>query len=134
MPAAAEEKFGFFEALPAAGGAEAAQARAEQSSIRVSVEKIDRIVNLVGELVIAQAMMQQSVGSIATERDENLTHSLATLDRSTRDLQQAVMSIRMMPMEFVFSRFPRLVYDVSTQLGKKVKLRPRGTRPSSTRR
>ena len=60
--APADEKFGFFEPLPAAGSAEAARARAEQSSIRVSVEKIDRIVNLVGELVIAQAMMQQSVG------------------------------------------------------------------------
>ena len=53
-------------------------------------------------------------------------HSLATLDRNTRDLQQAVMSIRMMPMEFVFSRFPRLVYDVSTKLGKKVNLRTQG--------
>ena len=124
--APADEKFGFFEPLPAAGSAEAARARAEQSSIRVSVEKIDRIVNLVGELVIAQAMMQQSVGSIANEQDESLTHSLATLDRNTRDLQQAVMSIRMMPMEFVFSRFPRLVYDVSARLGKKVNLRTQG--------
>jgi two-component system chemotaxis sensor kinase CheA len=76
--------------------------------------------------VIAQAMMQQSVGTIAHEHDENLSHSLATLDRNTRDLQQAVMSIRMMPMEFVFSRFPRLVYDVSTKLGKKVQLRTLG--------
>jgi two-component system chemotaxis sensor kinase CheA len=125
--ASAPDKFGFFEPLPgSAGAAEAARARAEQSSIRVSVEKIDRIVNLVGELVIAQAMMQQSVGSLAAQQDENLTHSLATLDRNTRDLQQAVMSIRMMPMEFVFSRFPRLVYDVSTKLGKKVQLRTQG--------
>ncbi len=124
---AAAEKFGFFEAAPgSASAAEAARARTEQSSIRVSTEKIDRIVNLVGELVIAQAMMQQSVGSVAGERDENLAHSLATLDRNTRDLQQAVMSIRMMPMEFVFSRFPRLVYDVSTKLGKKVQLRTQG--------
>ena len=124
---AAPEKFGFFDPVPGvAGAAEAARARAEQSSIRVSVEKIDRIVNLVGELVIAQAMMQQSVGTIADQHDENLSHSLATLDRNTRDLQQAVMSIRMMPMEFVFSRFPRLVYDVSTKLGKKVQLRTLG--------
>ncbi len=124
---AAPDKFGFFDPLPGSvGAAEAARARAEQSSIRVSVEKIDRIVNLVGELVIAQAMMQQSVASLAAEQDENLAHSLATLDRNTRDLQQAVMSIRMMPMEFVFSRFPRLVYDVSTKLGKKVQLRTQG--------
>ncbi len=121
----AGDKFGFFEPLPGAA-ADAQRQRGESSSIRVSVEKIDRIVNLVGELVIAQAMMQQSVGSIAKDQDENLTHSLATLDRNTRDLQQAVMSIRMMPMEFVFSRFPRLVYDVSTRLGKKVHLRTQG--------
>ncbi len=124
--APASDKFGFFEPLPGAGAADASRQRGEQSSIRVSVEKIDRIVNLVGELVIAQAMMQQSVGRIATEQDENLTHCLATLDRNTRDLQQAVMSIRMMPMEFVFSRFPRLVYDVSARLGKKVHLRTQG--------
>jgi two-component system chemotaxis sensor kinase CheA len=126
-PASAPDKFGFFEPLPgSAGAAEAARARAEQSSIRVSVEKIDRIVNLVGELVIAQAMMQQSVATLRAQQDENLTHNLATLDRNTRDLQQAVMSIRMMPMEFVFSRFPRLVYDVSAKLGKKVQLRTQG--------
>ena len=126
-PAPVADRFGFFEPLPGStGAAEATPARAEQSSIRVSVEKIDRIVNLVGELVIAQAMMQQSVGHLRDEHDENLTHNLATLDRNARDLQQAVMSIRMMPMEFVFSRFPRLVYDVSTRLGKKVHLRTQG--------
>jgi two-component system, chemotaxis family, sensor kinase CheA len=66
------------------------------------------------------------VATLAAKRDERLSHSLATLDRNTRDLQQAVMSIRMMPMEFVFSRFPRLVYDVSTRLGKQVHLRTQG--------
>ncbi len=115
-------KYGLFDPMPESG----ARARGgEQSSIRVSVEKIDRIVNLVGELVIAQAMMQQAVGTRA-EQDEHLGHSVATLDRNTRELQQAVMSIRMMPMEFVFSRFPRLVYDVSARLGKKVQLRTLG--------
>lgn len=111
---------------PADAQAEAARARGEQSSIRVSVEKIDRIVNLVGELVVAQAMLQQTAGARDSQREEDLTHSLATLDRNTRELQQAVMSIRMMPVEFVFSRFPRLVYDVSTQLGKRVQLRTQG--------
>jgi len=130
---AAPEKFGFFEpvgdskAAASGSGRDAARARgAEQSSIRVSTEKIDRIVNLVGELVIAQAMMQQAAGRFASQQDEHLNHSLAALDRHTRDLQQAVMSIRMMPMEFVFSRFPRLVYDVSTRLDKKVQLRTQG--------
>jgi two-component system chemotaxis sensor kinase CheA len=120
---AASEKYGLFEAD---GAVEQNRRKGDQSSIRVSVEKIDRIVNLVGELVIAQAMMQQSVATLAAKQDERLTHSLATLDRNTRDLQQAVMSIRMMPMEFVFSRFPRLVYDLSAQLGKKVQLRTQG--------
>ena len=117
------EKYGLFEPE---GSVEHNRRRGDQSSIRVSVEKIDRIVNLVGELVIAQAMMQQAAGHIAAGKDEHLAHSLATLDRNTRDLQQAVMSIRMMPMEFVFSRFPRLVYDVSSKLGKKVHLRTQG--------
>jgi two-component system chemotaxis sensor kinase CheA len=132
QPAAAPEKFGFFEpaaleAAAAPSSRETARTRgAEQSSIRVSTEKIDRIVNLVGELVIAQAMMQQAAGRFATQQDEHLNHSLSALDRHTRDLQQAVMSIRMMPMEFVFSRFPRLVYDVSTRLDKKVQLRTHG--------
>ncbi len=126
------EKFGLFEPAPdAAKGGRGARdndraGAGDQSSIRVSTEKIDRIVNLVGELVIAQAMMQQAAGAVANRQDERLTHSLATLDRNTRDLQQAVMSIRMMPMEFVFSRFPRLVYDVSSRLGKKVHLRTQG--------
>jgi two-component system chemotaxis sensor kinase CheA len=80
----------------------------------------------VGELVIAQAMMQQAVAAAKGEQDEHLTHSLATMDRNTRDLQQAVMSIRMMPMEFVFSRFPRVVYDVSSKLGKQVQLKIQG--------
>jgi two-component system, chemotaxis family, sensor kinase CheA len=123
---AAQEKFGFFEPLAGDSPVEHNRRKGDQSSIRVSVEKIDRIVNLVGELVIAQAMMQQAVGEAAKEQDEHLGHSLATLDRNTRDLQQAVMSIRMMPMEFVFSRFPRLVYDVSSRLGRKVQLRTQG--------
>ncbi len=122
----AQEKFGFFEAAPGLASGDQNRRKGDSSSIRVSVEKIDRIVNLVGELVIAQAMMQQAAGTMQERQDEHLTHSLATLDRNTRDLQQAVMSIRMMPMEFVFSRFPRLVYDVSTKLGKKVHLRTQG--------
>jgi len=122
---AASEKFGLFEPQAADASTEPSRRKGDSSSIRVSVEKIDRIVNLVGELVIAQAMLQQSAAT-SQAGDERLAHSLATLDRNTRDLQQAVMSIRMMPMEFVFSRFPRLVYDVSTKLGKKVNLHTQG--------
>jgi two-component system, chemotaxis family, sensor kinase CheA len=126
-PAPAPEKFGFFEPPGGESAADANRRKGDSSSIRVSVEKIDRIVNLVGELVIAQAMLQQACTTTTGRgEDERLAHSLATLDRNTRDLQQAVMSIRMMPMEFVFSRFPRLVYDVSAKLGKKVHLRTQG--------
>ncbi len=131
--AAAAEKYGLFEPLAPAEGAPAEptpiefnRRKGDQSSIRVSVEKIDRIVNLVGELVIAQAMMQQSAAALAATQDEQHSQNLATLERNARELQQAVMSIRMMPMEFVFSRFPRLVYDVSSRLGKKVNLRTMG--------
>ena len=124
-PAPAEkEKFGFFENPETV--IEQNRRKGDSSSIRVSVEKIDRIVNLVGELVIAQAMLQQAAGGQEALQDERLGHSLSTLDRNTRELQQAVMSIRMMPMEFVFSRFPRLVYDVSTKLGKNVHLKTLG--------
>ncbi|MGZ5097111.1 MAG: chemotaxis protein CheA [Usitatibacter sp.] len=126
VSATANEKFGFFEPQGVETPAELNRRKGDASSIRVSVEKIDRIVNLVGELVIAQAMLQQASAAMAEREDERLSHSLATLDRNTRELQQAVMSIRMMPMEFVFSRFPRLVYDVSTKLGKKVHLRTQG--------
>ena len=120
-----DEKFGFFDP-DAAAAADQNRRRGDASSIRVGVDKIDRIVNLVGELVIAQAMVQQSVATQGSKADERLAHSVATLDRNTRELQQAVMSIRMMPMEFVFSRFPRLVYDVSAKLNKKVHLRTQG--------
>ena len=126
-PSPQSEKYGFFEPH-APPPAEFNRRKGDASSIRVSVEKIDRIVNLVGELVIAQAMLQQSAAAAAaaSRQDGRVSHSLATLDRNTSELQQAVMSIRMMPMEFVFSRFPRLVYDVSTRLAKKVELRTQG--------
>jgi len=120
------DKYGLFEAPSGEAAAHQNRRKGDSSSIRVGVEKIDRIVNLVGELVIAQAMMQQAVGKLAQEADEHLSHSLQTMDRNTRELQQAVMSIRMMPMEFVFSRFPRVVYDVAGRLGKKVNLRTHG--------
>jgi two-component system chemotaxis sensor kinase CheA len=93
---------------------------AESSSIRVSIEKVDQLINLVGELVITQAMIEQRVDSLDAMVHEKLLASVGQLTRNTRDLQEAVMSIRMMPMDFVFSRFPRMVRDLATKLGKKV--------------
>ncbi len=95
-------------------------ASAEASSIRVGVEKVDQLINLVGELVITQAMIEQRISMLDPVHHEGLINSVSQLTRNTRDLQESVMSIRMMPMDFVFSRFPRMVRDLAAKLGKKV--------------
>jgi two-component system, chemotaxis family, sensor kinase CheA len=95
-------------------------ANAETTSIRVGVEKVDQLINLVGELVITQAMIDQRVNALDPVYHESLINSVTQLTRNTRDLQEAVMSIRMMPMDFVFSRFPRMVRDLAGKLDKKV--------------
>jgi len=92
----------------------------EAGSIRVGVEKVDQLINLVGELVITQAMIEQRTSSLDPMLHERLLNSVSQLTRNTRDLQEAVMSIRMMPMDYVFSRFPRMVRDLASKLGKKV--------------
>ncbi len=97
-----------------------AAASAETSSIRVGVEKVDQLINLVGELVITQAMIEQRISTLDPLQHEAIIHSVSQLTRNTRDLQESVMSIRMMPMDFVFSRFPRMVRDLAAKLGKKV--------------
>lgn len=99
---------------------------AESSSIRVSVEKVDQLINLVGELVITQAMLAQSANHLDPVQAERLLSGIDLLARNTRDLQEAVMSIRMLPMSMVFSRFPRLVRDVASKLGKQVELKTIG--------
>lgn len=92
------------------------------ASIRVSVEKVDQLINLVGELVITQAMLAQTATKVDPVLYENLLNGMAQLERNTRDLQESVMSIRMMPIGFVFSRFPRVVRDLANKLNKKVEL------------
>lgn len=96
------------------------------SSIRVSVDKVDQLINLVGELVITQAMLAQTASQVGTEAFERLQDGLSQLERNTRDLQESVMSIRMLPISFVFSRFPRVVRDVAAKLGKEVDLKTVG--------
>lgn len=96
------------------------------SSIRVSVEKVDQLINLVGELVITQAMLLQTTAELRESASERLMAGLVQLERNTRDLQESVMSIRMMPISFVFSRFPRVVRDLSGKLGKQVELKTSG--------
>ncbi|HCE6836456.1 TPA: chemotaxis protein CheA [Pseudomonas aeruginosa] len=140
--AAAPEAFGLFDEAPGSPAAPSAPAQAvaapargavapvrgdgESGSIRVSVEKIDSLINLVGELVITQAMLGQLGEQLDPSHHERLQHALAQLEHNTRDLQESVMSIRMLPINFIFSRFPRLVRDTATRLGKQVELHLHG--------
>ncbi|HEY0334534.1 MAG TPA: chemotaxis protein CheA [Stenotrophomonas sp.] len=110
---------------PAANAPTAAASEAE-TSIRVSVDKVDALINLVGELVITQAMLKAVSGDLEAGLAERLSAGLDLLERNTRDLQEAVISVRMLPVDAVFRRFPRLVRDLSTRLGKQVRLRTLG--------
>ncbi|WP_019141212.1 chemotaxis protein CheA [Noviherbaspirillum massiliense] len=143
--------YGFFEPLQPAAHAAAAQAQAvsnpgqppqerkaarrepekftasqESTSIRVGIEKVDQLINLVGELVITQAMIEQRTSTLDPILHERLLNSVSQLTRNTRDLQEAVMSIRMMPMDYVFSRFPRMVRDLASKLGKRIEFVTQG--------
>jgi two-component system chemotaxis sensor kinase CheA len=131
------EAYGFFDSLPPVKAAPEpptpaekrkapATARHGDASIRVGVDKVDQLINMVGELVITQAMLAQSALQIDPVEFERLHGGLAQLERNTRDLQEAVMSIRMLPMSVVFSRFPRVVRDISQKLGKQVELKLAG--------
>ncbi|SOZ09519.1 chemotaxis protein CheA [Cupriavidus taiwanensis] len=93
-----------------------------EGSIRVPTEKVDQIINLVGELVITQSMLAQTASSLDPVLFDRLFSGMGQLERNARDLQEAVMSIRMMPMDYVFSRFPRLVRDLASKLGKQIDL------------
>ena len=104
----------------------AAPAAMESSTLRVSVSKVDQLINLVGELVITQAMLAQKSRELDDGANQPLLAGLADLDRNTRDLQEAVMSIRMIPMSVVFNRFPRMLRDLASKLGKKVELVTQG--------
>lgn len=107
-------------AKPAPKAEKAPAAAVEASTLRVSVEKVDQLINLVGELVITQAMLAQNSQGLDPALYQQLASGLADLDRNTRDLQESVMSIRMIPMSMVFSRFPRMLRDLAAKLGKKV--------------
>lgn len=142
-PSAADPGYGFFENAPGAPQPQAAAAHPpsakpaarsapkaeskqggalDSTTIRVSVEKVDQLINLVGELVITQAMLAQNSRQLDPVLHQQLLAGLTDLDRNTRDLQEAVMSIRMIPMSTVFSRFPRMLRDLAGKLGKKVEL------------
>jgi len=98
----------------------------ESGSIRVSIEKIDDLMNSVGELVITQAMLSQFSQLQAGPEGERLRSGLAQLERNVRELQESIMRVRMVPISFVFSRFPRMVRDLSQRLNKQVELKMTG--------
>lgn len=153
-PAAEDETFGLFSSEPATassptppapgsaatgtaangaarptartGGARGRAAAESDNSIRVNIEKVDLLINLVGELVITQSMLAEGMAALDPGLHEALLKSTAQLMRNTRDLQEATMSMRMIPMSAVFSRFQRMVRDLSGQLDKKVELKISG--------
>jgi two-component system chemotaxis sensor kinase CheA len=104
----------------------AAKSGGESGSLRVATEKVDALINLVGELVITQSMLGRFAEKYEPTDIESLRRSLAQLTRNTRELQESVMQIRMLPIGFSFNRFPRLVHDLSRKLGKKVELKLSG--------
>lgn len=119
------------ETRPDAPAAESMQNRAQASgsttqSIRISTSKVDDLVNLVGELVITQTMLSRFEGQLTNENVDKLMESLGQLERNTRELQESVMGIRMLPIGFAFNKLPRIVRDVSQQLGKKIELKISG--------
>jgi two-component system chemotaxis sensor kinase CheA len=152
-PAQGDAAYGFFDDLPAAAApAPAAAPRApapapaaaqprppkpaerppaaggnlENSTIRVPVEKVDQLINLVGELVITQAMLAQTGQALDPVVHQAMATALTDLERNTRMLQESVMAIRMIPMGMVFNRFPRMLRDLAAKLGKQVELQTIG--------
>ena len=113
-------------AVPSAKPDASIGAVGDSGSIRVSVEKIDELMNTVGELVITQAMLSQLGAALEGANAEKLRAGLAQLERNTRELQESVMRVRMLPISFVFSRFPRMVRDIAQRLGKQIDLKLTG--------
>jgi len=110
------------EKAPTKAAAKTPAKAAENTSIRVSIDKIDGLINMVGELVITQSMLGQLGQEFDMDRVQRLQEGLGQLEQNTRELQESVMKIRMLPISFAFSRFPRLVRDLSKQLDKEVDL------------
>ncbi|WP_456295065.1 chemotaxis protein CheA [Vibrio sp. AK197] len=106
--------------------AKANKTEAAVSSIRVDIDKVDSLINLVGELVITQSMLTEIGNDFSMDKLEKLKTGLDQLLQNSRDLQENVLNIRMLPMSFAFSRFPRLVRDLTSRLGKKVELQIQG--------
>ncbi|VAW85610.1 Signal transduction histidine kinase CheA [hydrothermal vent metagenome] len=98
----------------------------ESASIRVGIDKVDALINMVGELVITQSMLNQLSKDFDMSRLAKLQEGVALLERNSRELQENVMRIRMLPISFAFNRFPRMVHDLSEKLNKKIELKLSG--------
>jgi two-component system chemotaxis sensor kinase CheA len=109
---------------PAGGSASAAQGKAAPTvnSIRVDLEKLDYLVNLVGELVISQSMLAEQLSVLPTDKFPALSRSIEELTQHARNLQDGVMAVRTQPVKSVFARMPRLVRDLAVETGKNVRL------------
>jgi two-component system, chemotaxis family, sensor kinase CheA len=111
---------------PSRGKAAATQRDASLVTMHVRTDKIDDLVNLVGELVITHTMLKQSIQHLDTIKDARAVSVFAQLERNVQDIQERVLAIRMMPVSHVFGRFPRLVRDLGLQLGKAIELKLSG--------
>ncbi len=102
--------------------AEEPAAKSAGTSIRVDLDKVDRLVNMVGELVITEAMLRAQVRHLSEDVFSGLLRGIDELSHHTRELQEAVMAVRMQPVKSIFSRIPRIVRDTASQLGKEIQL------------
>ncbi|MDX2073359.1 MAG: chemotaxis protein CheA [Alphaproteobacteria bacterium] len=107
-------------------GEDQAAKSTQTTSIRVDLDKVDRLVNMIGELVITEAMLRAQTRHFGVEQFADLMRGIDELSQHTRELQEAVMSVRMQPVKSIFSRMPRIVRDISAQLGKDIKLEMSG--------
>ncbi len=98
-------------------------AHKDGGTIKVSSEKLDTLINLVGELVISQSMLNSVTQDFDTSKMPQLLEAVAAMERSSRELQERVMGIRLLQMKMAFGRFPRLVHDLSSSVGKRIDLR-----------
>jgi two-component system chemotaxis sensor kinase CheA len=110
-------------AATAAAAVNAASSKGEAQSIRVSTEKIDALMNLVSEIVIAQSMLSSAQNA---DTDERTRAAITQMERHVRDLHERVMAIRLLPVSYLFNRFPRMVRDTAAKLGKKVNFEVEG--------
>jgi two-component system chemotaxis sensor kinase CheA len=113
---------GLFGRAPDAGNGHDPDHAADATTVRVPIEKVDGLVNLVGELVITQSMIARLVANLGPDRAAQLEEAVAQMDRHARELQERVMAVRMLPIRTMFSRFPRLVRDLAHAQGKQVVL------------